>query len=315
MPGNASYDDILSTTLAIYAKTIQDQVFENLLLFKTLKEADHVKEYDGGESVVLQLQEAKNTNAESYSAWQVLKNIPIKPFTSARFEWAQYNVPVHINGLEAFQNKGERKIIDLLQGRTANARMSLQDLMNTDMFAAQTGTALNGLQTLVSDDGTGTVGEIVAGTYTYWKNKFAPSVGGPANLYGAMKTLYNDCTFGLESPNWICTTQTDYEVYETIPASHEAFVNVVDGKTINVGYPALSFKTKPVYFDRACGTGRMYMLNLDHIWLAVADDHNFSTTPFMVNPDQDGKVARIFFYGQLVTDSRRTQGVLSGITT
>lgn len=318
MAGNSSFDDIISTTLQNYAPRIQDNIFQQIPTWNWLKQAGNVKILRGGRKIVLPIQEAKNGTAESYSGYGLLSSTPSAEFTAAEYDIRQYTVFISINGLEEFQNQADWQVVDLLDSKTKSAESSLADKLSTDTFAAQSGNNLDGLQSLVSDDGTGTVGGISASTSTYWANKYYGTVGSfAANGITKMRSLLNDCTFGSESPDYIVTTQTVYEYFQARTEAREAYVFVGNGgNKMNVGQEALSFHTRPVLFDRACSSGRMYMLNSKHLWLYMAAGKNFTTTQFlpMTINGQDAKVARIFFYGNLVTDERRKQGVLSGIT-
>lgn len=68
---------------------------------------------------------------------------------------------VKINGLELLKNSGREKVIDLLEARIKNAEKTMLNNLSTGVYSDGTGTGgkqIGGLQLLVSDAGTGTVG-------------------------------------------------------------------------------------------------------------------------------------------------------------
>lgn len=316
MPGNSSYDDITSTTIEHRLRTITDQYFNQFVLFSYLDGDKRV--ISGGDTIVLPIQEAKNTNAFAYSGYATLPHIPIKPFTSATFDWRQYTNITLASGKELAQNSGKEAYIGLWTARADNTLESLKDELNIDMFAAQSGDKLSGLQSLVHDTGLGTaaaIGNIDPSTYTYWKNQYVGSVGGSANYLTNMQTIYSATTFGTRRTTMILTTETVFNKYALVMEPREAFVKS-DGNSINASYEHLTYKTIPVHFDRACGSGRMYFLNTNYLKLYMHADRNMTHVgPFELDPtDSDGKGLRLFVMCALVTNGRRYQGVLTDMT-
>jgi hypothetical protein len=95
-------------------------------------------------------------------------------FTAAEFNYKQLAGNAVITGLEQIQNSGKEAVHNLLKSRIRNLEKSLKNTMATALYADGTGTSskeLGGLQLLVSDAGTGTVGGIISSTETWWKNK------------------------------------------------------------------------------------------------------------------------------------------------
>jgi|ETNvirnome_2_300_1030623.scaffolds.fasta_scaffold00134_18 hypothetical protein len=316
MAGNSNFDSLISTTLQNHASNLEDNVFNPLPLFNWLSKKGNVKTLGGGRTIVKPIIEAKNTTAGEYASYSLLDTTPQDEFTSAEYNIRQYSVSIAINGLEEFQNSSEWEIINLLEGKIKNAEMSLRDVLNTDAFASQSGNKIEGLQNLVNDAGTGTVGNINSSTNTYWQNQKQQSVGSFAsNGVDKMRAGYNSALYGSSRPDVIFTTEAVFGYYEKTMASNERYLTVTgpDG-TGKLSFPHLAFKATPVLFDRACPSGTMYLLNSNHLFFEMGKGKDFVTTPFVRPENQDAKVAQILVYGNLVVDSRRTHCVLSGIT-
>lgn len=310
-----SFDDITSITLPMVEPYITDNFFESFVLLNKLKKTGKVRTA-GGTRIDLPIENDDNPSGQAYSNYDVLNSTVGNILGAATYDWAQYSWYVAISGMEEFRNKGEVEIKDLLRAKIDNAIKSASKMITTDLFAAQTGLKINGLQDLVSDAGTGTVGGINSSTSTFWQNKVKTSVGSAAtNLVDKMREGYNDATFGPDRPNFIVTTQAIYEFYENTMDAKEMYITV-NGETLNLGQPALAWHGVPIVFDRSCGSGRMYMLNTDHIYIYLGEGKDFKMTPFMplYHVNQDARAARLFVYLQFCVDSRRTHCVLSGIT-
>lgn len=336
MPNSSFNTELLTTTLQKWVSgEVNDNIYDSNVIFKYLKEngrtssvgPEKVKQNNqGGRSFIVPLEYAKSGNAQWYSGWQQLNEVPPNNYTAAEFNIRQASNWIGINGLEQWQNSGDEAVVDMLTSRTNSAKKELADLINIGIYKTTVGGSLDGLGAaaasgLIASDGLGTVGGINSSTDSWWQNQNKTSSSFAANGYSNMKTLYNNCTVGMDSPNFLVTTQTIFEYYETIPEAREAFVKVnEDGKSINVGYPALSFKTIPIFFDRAIDSAsganlgqKLFMLNTRHLWLWQCKGAEMTATPFVpvYANGQDGIVARIFWYGNLLTDERRKLGVLN----
>ena len=106
-----------------------------------------------------------------YSGYDILNISASDVITAAEFAWKQAYVAVVASGLELRNNSGKSQIKNLAKARLTNAMRTFKNNMSSDLYSD--GTAANqigGLQSTVSDAGTGTVGGIVSGTYTFWKN-------------------------------------------------------------------------------------------------------------------------------------------------
>src|SRR5262245_26077410 len=112
-----SYDAVLSTTLFNYRKTLEDAISTaNAFLYYVMKKSQggYKKVSDLGDRMQIPLMYELG-NADAYSGYDVLNVQPADGITSAFFDWRQAAVPISISGLEEKKNRGEAKIIDLLE--------------------------------------------------------------------------------------------------------------------------------------------------------------------------------------------------------
>src|SRR5262245_49889455 len=93
--------------------------------------------------------------------------------TAASYVWATLVVPNNWSLTDEALNSEPNQKIDLVTGIVNNAVASHDQAIENGMFALTGGTdGFNTLVDLIKQDGTGTVGTIVSGTETWWKNKF-----------------------------------------------------------------------------------------------------------------------------------------------
>lgn len=315
-----TYDSLLTTTLANYQKKMYDNIFDVYPFLSWLNgslgtalRGDTVKRVlDGGETIVEHLLYGTNSTAKSYSGAESLDTTLQEGHTIARYNWKQYSASIGITGIERRNNQGESAMINLLGAKATQAEMSLRDKMSVSAFADGTGNGgkdLTGLNAIVLSSGT--LGGINSSTYTWWKS--TQTVGGSFAAQGLadMRTLFNTLSHGNDKPNGIFTTQSVYEFYEASLQPQERYINV---KAANSGFETLNFKGVPIFFDRDCTSGYLYMLNSKYINFNVHKDADMKTGPFVTPENQDVSTAMILFQGNLSTNNRRKLGVLTGIT-
>ena len=62
-----NYNDLLSTTLFNYRKTLADNIFKSNAFLAALKKFDGIQYADGGERIAIPLMYETNTTAKSYN--------------------------------------------------------------------------------------------------------------------------------------------------------------------------------------------------------------------------------------------------------
>lgn len=312
---------LLSTTLKKYRKELVDQIHKSNAIFYTLKEQGAIKEEDGGERIVQPIMYGKNSTAGSYSGYDLLDTTPQAGIDAAEYNWKQYSASITISGEEQRKNAGRReKVIDILEARTKQARMSLTEQLTTDLYADGTGNggkALTGLGAMVNS--TGTYGGINSATYTWWA-AYVDSTSEALSL-ADMRTAFNTPSLGgKDHPNLMVTTQTLFEKYESLLTNFNNYVSFATPasgtkKLGDAGFQALEFKGQPIVWDELCTSTYMFFLNTQHMKLVVHKDANFETTDFVKPEDQDALVAQILWMGNLTCDRRKSFALLSGKTT
>jgi len=321
MPGLAesrTWDALLTTTLANYSQKLRDNIFDeypilswfNGKLAGALKREKLLKLVDGGETIVEHILYELNSTVKSYSAFEVLDLTAQEGMTIARYQWRQYACGISISGLEKRANKGESKMIDLLQSKVTQGEQSMRDRMSRDCYGANAdGKSLDGMNTILST--TATLGGLAPATFTWWQPTSTASGSFAAQGLKDMRTLFNTLSFGNNTPDGLFTTQSVFEFFETSLQPQERYSNI---EAANTGFTNLTFKGKPLFFDRDCNSGQLLMLNSKAIKLCVHEDANMDMSKFVQPDDQDAWSAKYIWQGNLVVNERRKHGRLTAIT-
>ena len=310
MAANSNFDNLLTTTLANYRKTLTDNIFTARPLTYTLMEKGRIRMLNGGTKVVEPLIYGLNDTVGSYSGYDSIALTPQTGISAAEFEWRQYAASISISGIEEAKNNGDAEIINLLEAKIMQAEESMREGFNTMFFADGTGNSSkdwNGLDNLV--DNTGTVGNIDSSTYTWWKS-YKESTAGALTL-AQMATAYNTVSVGNDHPDTLLTTQTLFEKYEALL---QPTLRYTDTKTADAGFQNLLFKAAPVMYDTGCTAGTFFFLNSKYLTLVGHSDKWFSQTSFISPEDTDARYALIMCYGNLTVRNRAKQGKLTAKT-
>lgn len=314
------FSELVTTTYRNHSKEVTDNVSKHNALYRRLTEKGNIRVEDGGLSIVQPLDYAQNGTYQRYSGYDILNISASDVLTAAEFAWKQAAVNVAASGLEIRTNSGENRIINFVKSKIKNAQRTLANNLSTDFYSD--GTAANqvgGLQSLIADAGTGTVGGINSSTYTFWKNivqsAAAPLQGGGAitpsktTIESLMLPLYIKTTRGNDMVDMIVMDDNYFTFYEESQTSLKRYTSDENGKG---GMVSMKYKNADVFFDSSGGipANHAYFINTDFIELVVHRDANMSMMDELKSVNQDAVVIPILFMGNLVISQRALQGVM-----
>lgn len=309
-----------TTTLRNRSGKLADNVSQRTALLLRLKEKGRQRPVSGGRTILEELAYAENGTYTRYSGYEALNIAPSDVFTAAEFNLKQAAVAVSISGLEELQNAGDEQMIDLLEERITNAESTFMNNLSSDIYSDGTADGsrqIGGLQLLVSDAGTGTVGGIISGTWTFWQNKIfdfsanslTPGVG---TIQQAMNTLYLNLVRNRDKPDLIVADNTYFGYYW---ASLQAIQRITNEKMAAAGFQNLSFMGSDVVCDGGVGgdapSSHMYFLNTDHLAFRPHRARNMvPLNPDRFSTNQDAMVKLIAWAGNMTVRNRSLQGVI-----
>ena len=315
--------EIVTTTIQSRSRKLADNNTNNNALLMRLNERGNVRTASGGDVILQEISFADNSTVKNYSGYEDLDISPSEVFSAASFDWKQKAVAVTISGLEQMKNSGKERMIDLMEARISNAEDSLMNSIATDLYSDGTGDGgkqLGGLQLLVADTPTNTVGGIDrnTGLGAFWKNvSFDATTDGStaatsSNIQGYMNTVYSRIVRGRDRPDLIVADNAYYNLFWS---SLQAIQRIASDKLATAGFTSLKFVDADVVLDGGVGGGcpvnHMYFLNTKYIHFRPHKDRNFvplGGERFAVN--QDAIVKLIVWGGNMTLSCGRLQGVL-----
>jgi hypothetical protein len=313
---------LLTSTLMTYIDSgkLHDQVFNSAAVLRWLRSGKRIKMLNGGERIKQAIMYDGSGNFKRYNGDEVLNPTPSRGMTTAFFNWKQAGTMVVINGLEKRSNGGEAAVLDLAKSRVMQSEMTLADNLATDVLSDGTADGskqITGFSAMVPvDPTTGTYADINSATNTAWRSQTLPSIGaGAVNLVPNLRALFNDCSEGqsdTSSPDAIFTTQAVHEIAESTITPAIRYSPGGDGEmSIN---PV--FRGAEIQWDSHIGSGLLYALNSNHVFMFVHKDANLTmdSDGFVSPYNADSMYAKILFQGNMGTNNRRKLGQMSGIT-
>lgn len=318
MPANSTFTELVTTTLRDHPSVITDNVSDHNALYRRLKTRNKIKTVDGGTTIARPLDYAENGTFQRYSGYDTLDVSASDVLSAAEFSWCQSAIHVVASGRELRINSGSNRILDLAKSRLKNAVRTASNNMSIDIYSSGSlSNQIGGLGHLVSTDGTGTVGGIVAGTYTFWKNQFyeCPTAPSKTTMKQHMQTIWLTLVRGSDKPDLIVSSHDFFGFYWDGLTDNQRYT---DASEATLGFQSLKFVTADVIFDNnsnfSTTAEKMYFLNTDYIELVEHPDARWTQMDEKMSVNQDAEVIPLLWMGQMVTTNRSLQGVLIDAT-
>ena len=317
---NAVFTELVSTTFRKHRKEIIDNVSKNNALLRRIYDKGQVRKEDGGLTITAPLDYAENGTYQRYSGYDVLNIGASEVISAAEFQWRQIAINVVANGMELRTNSGDSRIINLVKSRMKNAMRTFKNNFSADVYSdGSLANQINGLQALVANAGTGTVGGIDSSTWTFWRNKVqsaaAPLQGGgaitpgPTTIESLMLPLWLSLTRGDDQPDLIVMDNNYFTFFEQSQTSIKRYT---DETKANAGFVSMKYKGADVIFDGGSGipANTAYFLNTDYLELVVHKDADMTVMDELKPYNQDAAVVPVLWMGNMTVTNRALQGVM-----
>lgn len=320
---NSTFSELSAITYRKFKKRmLTDNVSLHTALYHRIAQKGKIRTTSGGTSIQIPLDFAENSTYQRYSGYDTLSVQASEVITAAEYEWKQAAVHVTASGRELRINTGPEAIADLVEARVTNAMRTIANNFSTDMYSD--GTAANqigGLQTLVDDAGTDTIGGIAAATFTFWANKVQSAAallqGGsltPSATAGVMEQFFQGAwlavTRNMDRPDLIILDDTYFTFYENGLTGLKRYTQSDQGQG---GFISLKYKSADVVYeseDAGIPDAHGYMLNTNYIGITSHPDANWTEVPEKASVNQDAVVMPIIWMGNMWTSNRKLQCVI-----
>jgi hypothetical protein len=312
---NSTFTELVTTTFRNVKKSAADNLSNRNALLGYMKKHGNIDTEDGGLTIATPLDYASNGTYQRYSDWDVLNISASDVISSAEYQWRQVAINVVASGRELRINSGKNQIFNLAKARMKNAMRTFNNNFTADLYSAGTlSNQINGLQAIVADTNTNTVGGIDASAFTFWQNKVMDA--SDASVTPSATTIEGSLMLPLwlqldrgpdDCPDLIVMDNVYYQYFENSQVSLKRYN---DTSKATAGMQSLKYKTADVIFDSTIPSNHAYFLNTQYLKLVVHKDANMEVMDELKPVNQDGVVIPILWMGNLVCSNRAMQGVI-----
>jgi hypothetical protein len=313
---NSTFTELVSTTFRKHRKEIKDNLSNRNALLKYMMKKGNTRKEDGGLTIATPLDYAENGTYQRYSDWDLLNIAASDVISAAEYQWRQIALNVVASGRELRINSGESRIINLAKAKIKNAIRTFNNNFSSDLYSAGSLTnQVNGLQAIIADTNTNSVGGIDANTWTFWRNTVrdasdeSVTVSATTIENGMMLPLWLTLDRGPDDqPDLIVMDNTWFGYFESSQVSLKRYNDTTKG---DGGFVTLKYKNADVMFDGNSGipSTHMYFINTNYLELVVHEDADLDIMEDMRPINQDGSVTPILWMGNLTCSNRKQQGV------
>jgi hypothetical protein len=233
--------------------------------------------------------------------------------TGAQYDYGDYYVSLVVSGKDERKVNGDNAVIGLINTKMNEAEESMKDQLAGDIFTGNT--YIVGLDTAI---GTGTYAGIAGATYTWWNSGVDATAHTAANMktsthasyiHTLFRNAWASCKHKGKKPNLIVTSQDVYDIYELSLQVNARYPKTDRGKFMaDAGFDALEFRGVPVVVDDFCADSTdsaCYFLNTEFMPFFYHPKNNFRLTPWKIPTNADGRIAQLYFSGQIGLNNRR----------
>jgi hypothetical protein len=313
---NATFTEMVTTTLRNHATDVVDNITNNNALLRFMKKRGNIKTKSGGYEIAKPISYAENSTYQRFSGLDTLNVNQSEVLSAAKFDWQQAAIHVVASGRELRMNNSKEAMIDLVDARIDAAKATAANNLSIDLYSdGALPNQIGGLSLLIQTNGQGTVGGINSTTYTNWRNQFREIAGTntwtKSTIKGEMNALWLNCVFGQEMPDLLLSSHDFYAAYEESLQDNQRYT---DASMAAAGFETLKYKSASVVFDTNTNFGttaeRMYFINTKNLYLIQHSEAQWTQDDEKKPINQDGVVIPMYWMGNLITDSRRRQGIL-----
>ena len=313
----STFTELVTTTFRKHRREIKDNLTNRNALLKYMNMRGNTRQEDGGLSIVTPLDYAANSTYQLYSDWDTLNIAQSDVISAAEYQWRQISLSVVASGRELRINSGDSRLINLVKARMKNAIRSFNNSFSSDLYSDGTAAnQINGLQAIIADATTGTVGGINSTTYAFWTNQTydasvnSVTVSATTIENGMMLPMWLLLDRGPDDQTNLIVMSNDY--YTFFEGSQVSLKRYNDRMSADAGFVTLRYKNADVLFDGGSGipTSRGYFINTEYLQLVVHRDADLEVMDELRPVNQDGQVIPILWMGNLVCSNRHQQGVI-----
>jgi hypothetical protein len=305
---------LATVTREHYRPKLVDQVFKDNVVFSRMKKQNRLQ-IRGGRVIRQPISYAATTAVMAYEGAEILATNPNDQLTQAEYEWRQYSGTASFVNKDLALNDSEEELLDYMETKLDLLRKSLSDTLGTDLQSTGGSKKLDGLGKILQ--GTGTYAGIASSDISDWKAQNRTlGTAGTLTLFEIQKQ-FGLVTDGTDKPTLAITRQSVFDRVWALLQADQRFAPTKDG---SAGFETLHVSGVPIMVDsHVDGTdggnqdNHFRVLNEKYLKMVIHPAYNFEVVPIPPLKDQDVKMIRILFMGNIVCTKLRVQGEITTI--
>lgn len=300
---------------------ITDNVYGSTPVIFRLTKANK-KMVQGGTQIEVPLMYRRFGAGGAYSGFDKLDMSPSDTIKNGVWDWAQYYVPVAVDGRTLIKVDSPQAIANFLSLQFAQADMEMAANLSTGCWSDGTNPkAILGLEAMV-DDGTvaATYAGITRASNTWWNSTVDSSTA--TLTEAALNLALLGASKGGKHPTLIASRKEQYHRLWVLAKGDRQFNVDVGGQDdilASAGFTNVLFNNIPWVIDQDVPDGPntsnsgIYMLNEDFLHLVVSPRGDFELEDFQTPIDQDAMASKLLWAGQLITTNCSVHAKLTAV--
>lgn len=311
--------ELIATTIANRSRELADIVTDHIPLLYFLKQAGNYRSVSGGNVIYQELEYADNATFMWFGGADPLNVSESSIIDTAQYSPKEAAVAIVTTNLQKLQNAGKERMIDWAAAKVKNAERTLMNGVDAALYSDGTGSGskeIGGLQHIVADTNTNTVGSISGTTHSWWRNyvyDFSDNsvAAGPTTIMNAMNTMHLNTLRNGDQIKLFIGDNTYFSYFEQ---ALQAIQRITSVKEADAGFQVYSHKGAKVLAGQGasgnCPANHMYGLNTDYLFFRPYAGQNFEPIGSKRESlNQAVEVQFLGFTGNLTCSNRQLQAV------
>ena len=317
MPANSVFTELVVTTHRTHSKGFKDNLSNSNFLYGRIRKKGNYKKIAGGTSIVEPLDYAANQTYQRFSDWDIVDIRASDVLSAAEYQWKQIAMHVVASERELLVNSGDAQLEDLVAARMKNAYRTFANNFSSDMYSSGSlSNQIGGLQHLIADTPTGTVGGIDANVWSFWQNTVFDLSDNSVTM--SASTIENSVLLPMwvsvgrgmnDQPDLLVMSSEWYQLFE---ASQTSIKRYASAQEASAGFVTLKYKNADVIYDTSDSgvpATHIYMINTDYVKLKVHENADLEVMDKKEPVNQFGEVVPFLWMGNMCCSNRKRLAV------
>ena len=334
LPTHTTFNDLFTLVLNHVFPGVRDNIFTHVPILAWLQKSGAVRTITGARIQETLLYAANDTVGWiPHPGFGQIDVSPPETHKMALYDFKEIAGSFSVSFMQQAMASGSEAIVKLGAEGVKVLELSLRDEVWKRLWATFTGDGdtgatyygkisdnaqdsadqIHSIPSLVREltGGYGTVGNIDADTYTWWKNYSLD--GGDWGTAATCKANFTTALLNIEKQGQrptIAFSGTD--AFTDIMGAAQELQRITQPTVGAIGFQEVQFCGIPVIYDSQAPVDSTYLLNHEFVNWNILKGCDFKATDFVRPANQTAHTCLVYWIGQLTTSKRNSLGVIFG---